>query len=265
MPKVASLHVHPVKSLRGISVREARLERRGLRHDRRWMIVDAGGRYVTQREHPRLALVDVAIEAETRRLVVRAPGESALIVPFDAGGARREVEIWKDRVAAVSVSEEASAYFTRDLGAPMDLVLMPDDVERAVSSRHGRAGDVVGFADAFPLLLVSTSSLDDLCARMGARMAVERFRANIVVEGAPAFAEDGWKTVRIGGVGFRVAKPCERCAIPTVDIETGAAGKEPLATLATFRRSGAKVTFGQNLAHDGVGVLRVGDEVEVVG
>jgi uncharacterized protein YcbX len=260
---VQSLHVYPVKSLRGVALSEAHVERRGLRHDRRWMLVDAAGRYVSQREEPRLSLVDVALDEAARRLVVRAPGEGELEVPFEPRGPRREVQIWRDRVAAASVSAEASSFFSRYLAQPVDLVFMPDDVERAVNARYGRAGDVVGFADAFPFLLTNTASLDELCARMGRAIPMARFRPNIVVTGAPAFAEDAWKTLRMGGIGFRVVKPCERCTIPTVDIETGERGKEPLATLATFRKTGAKVYFGQNLAHDAEGLLRVGDAVEL--
>jgi uncharacterized protein YcbX len=264
VPTVQALYVYPVKSLRGIPLAEGRVERRGFRHDRRWMIVDGDGRYVTQREHPRLSLVDVAVDEDARRLVVRAPRVGELVVPFDARGERREVTIWRDSVGALDVSAEADEFFSSYLGVAAHLVFMPDEVERAVNPRYARPGDVVGFADGYPFLLTTTASLDDLCARMGSTIPMQRFRPNIVVAGADAYAEDGWRVLRIGGLSFRVTKPCERCTIPTVDYETGERGKEPLATLATYRQVGAKVLFGQNLAHDGEGTLHVGDDVEVV-
>jgi uncharacterized protein YcbX len=263
MPAVSSLHVYPVKSLRGVAVDELRVERRGPRHDRRWMLVDEAGRFITQREHPRLALVDVAIDEGGRRLHVRAPAQGELEVPFEPAGQRREVEIWDDRVTASSVSEEARAYFSRYLEAEVDLVYMPDESERAVDPRYALAGDIVGFADGYAFLLANEASLDDLQGRMGSPIPMARFRPNVVVAGAPAFAEDTWTSLRIGALSFRVTKPCERCPIPTIDIETAERHKEPLATLATFRRSGKAVLFGQNLAHDGEGWLRVGDAVEV--
>jgi hypothetical protein len=263
--RVRSLYVYPVKSLRGIGVEELRVERRGPRHDRRWLLVDETGRFITQREEPRLALVDVAIDETGGRLVVNAPELPSLVVSFEPRGARREVVIWNDTVTAVSVSAEAATYFSRYLGMPVDLVHMPDDVERTVDPRYARAGDIVGFADAYPFLLVSQASHDDLCARMGEVIPVARFRPNIVVEGALPYAEDGWTSVRVGAIRFRVAKPCDRCPIPTIDIATGVRHAEPLKTLATYRKREHKVYFGQNLAHDGEGVVRVGDLVEVTG
>ncbi|HEY6459193.1 MAG TPA: MOSC N-terminal beta barrel domain-containing protein [Polyangiaceae bacterium] len=265
MLRVRSLYVHPVKSLRGIGVQELQVERRGPRHDRRWLLVDETGRFITQREEPRLALVDVAIDDAARRLVVKAPGLAALMVPFEPSQARRRVVIWNDTVTAASVSAEAATYFTRYLGMPVDLVQMPDDVERAVDPRYGRPGDIVSFADAYPFLLVSQASHDDLCVRMGEAIPVTRFRPNIVVEGAPPYAEDGWTSLRIGPITFRVAKPCDRCPIPTIDIETGLRHAEPLKTLATYRKREHKVYFGQNLSHDGEGTVRVGDPVEATG
>jgi hypothetical protein len=254
-----------VKSLRGIGVQELRVERRGPRHDRRWLLVDEAGRFITQREEPRLALVDVAVDEATRRLFVSAPAMGPLMIPFEPGLGRREVVIWNDTVTGVSVSTEAAAYFSRYLGAPVDLVHMPDDVERAVDPRYARAGDIVGFADGYPFLLVNQASHEDLCARLGDGIPVTRFRPNIVVEGALPYVEDDWISVRIGAITFRVTKPCDRCPIPTIDIDTGERHAEPLRTLATYRKRDHKVYFGQNLAHDGEGVLRVGDLVEVTG
>lgn len=140
---------------------------------------------------------------------------------------------------------------------------MPESTERTVNPAYGRLGDIVSFADGYPFMLLSQASLDDLNARLPVPLPMRRFRPNLMVAGATPFAEDTWKRVRIGNVVFRVAKPCERCIIPTVDPQAGVfAGKEPLRTLATYRKVGSKVLFGQNLIAEGMGVLRVGDSVQ---
>jgi hypothetical protein len=251
--RVESLHVYPVKSARGIALESAAIEERGFEHDRRWMVVDARGRFVSQREEPRLALLAVAVEAS--ELVLSTPGMPVLRVPLAPRGARRPVRIWDDPCEAVSVGPEAAAWLGDLFGAPSDLVYMPDDVRRPRP---------VGFADAYPFLLLSTASLDDLNRRLERPLPMNRFRPNIVVSGCAAFAEDAWRRIAIGGIPFAVAKPCARCAITTIDQETGERGVEPLRTLAAFRRVGTEVMFGQNLLHEGRGVVRVGDAVEVL-
>jgi uncharacterized protein YcbX len=140
---------------------------------------------------------------------------------------------------------------------------MPDDVERAVSPDHSRPGDIVGFADGFPLLLATTASLEDLNARLTVPVPMNRFRPNVVVEGCSPWEEDGWTQVTVGQVPFRVAKPCGRCVIITTDQRTGERGVEPLRTLATFRQKDGKVNFAQNCVPDADGVLAVGDELRV--
>lgn len=260
MPTVSALHVYPIKSCRGVSVDRAEVVRRGLAHDRRWMVVDAGGRFVTQRAQPRMALVDVAIEGDALRL--EAPGMGALLIPLEVErGERRAVEVWGDRCEGV-VHGEASAWFSSFLGIACALVHMPADVERAVEPESARPGDLVSFADGFPFLLTSEASLDDLNGRLVEPVSMIRFRPNIVVRGAPPFAEDGWGPVRIGSLGFVVAKKCVRCTIPTVDPQSGRRGKEPLRTLARYRNEDGEVMFGVNLVHDGAGEVRVGDSVE---
>ncbi len=257
---VRSLHVYPVKSLRGIDVPRAAVGDRGLEHDRRFMLVDEGGRFLTQRALPRMSLVSVAMDPPLLRL--RAPGQADLRVPLRPGGGDRlVVEVWRDRCEALSLGAEAAAWCSAFLGVAARLVYMPDATIRATSS--ARAPGRVGFADAYPFLVVSEGSRAEL-ARRGADVPMERFRPNIVVDGAAPFAEDGWTRFRIGPVTFRMTKPCVRCAITTVDPATGAfAGAEPLRTLATFRRSEEGVLFGMNAVHDGTGTIALGDAVEV--
>ncbi len=269
---LSGLRVYPVKSAAGIRVERAEVVSTGLRYDRRWMVVDAGGTFLTQREEPRLALVRTALEDDV--LVLTAPGAGRLALPLDeaadpdAGRGLREVRVWGEAVRAQAASPDAAAWISGHLGREADIVRFPDAAERPVDPDFAREGDRVAFADGYPFLLIGEASLEDLNRRLGAPLPVERFRPNLVVRGTAPFAEDGWRRIRIGGVTFRVVKACVRCAITTVDQETAAVGKEPLRTLATFRRVGGprsgKVAFGQNLLHDGVGALRVGEELEVL-
>lgn len=259
---LVSLHIHPLKGARGIRVESATVEPSGLRHDRRFMLVDAQGGFVSQRSHPRLALVRTAIEGETLRLAL--PGGEAVVVPLRPDGPRREVEVWGDRCEAVRVGGEPSALLSGFLGEQVELVHMPEDVRRPVDPAYAREGEHVSFADGFPLLLASLESLADLNARLATPVLMDRFRPNLVVEGAAPFAEDEHARVRVGALRFRMPKRCSRCTVTTVDQRTGEpAGPEPLRTLAGYRGEGRRVYFGQNLIPEGTGVLRVGDEVEL--
>ncbi len=260
MLTVRSIHVYPVKSLRGRSVATAEVGDRGFAGDRRFMVVDEDGRFLTQRALPRMSLVAAEVAGAALRL--SAAGHGTVEVPLrpDAGAART-VQVWRDRCDAVSAGEPAARWLTAFLGRPCELVYMPDETLRATDAAHGPGR--VGFADAYPFLVASTSSLAEL-ARRGADVPMERFRPSLVVDGAPPFAEDGWKRLRVGPVAFRVTTACVRCVVTTVDPELGAtAGDEPLRTLATFRRSPDGVTFGVNAVHEGSGTIRVGEPVEI--
>jgi uncharacterized protein YcbX len=262
---VAGLFVYPVKSCRGIALSAATVERRGLRHDRRFMIVDDTGRFVTQRTEPRLALVDVAIDE--RQVVLSAPGMAALHVEFaDASrrGERRRVQVWRDPVDALDCGERASGWTSEWLGRRSALVYMPDDTERVVNPKYGAGGDIVGFADGYPVLLASTSSLGDVNARLAEPVPMDRFRPNLVVSGSAPWAEDDWARIQVGAVAFRVVKPCDRCTVTTVDQRTAARGVEPLRTLATFRSKENEVLFAQNCIPDASGTIAVGDPVAVL-
>ena len=261
MPTVSALYVYPIKSARGVRVAEAEVEGRGLEGDRRWMLVDANGRFLSQRTHPRLARVDVRLTPEG--LEVEAPGQGRLSIatPRTSGRTVR-VQIWEDALDVRAAAPEAHAWFSEWLGMGVRLVYQPPDVRRAVDARYGAAGDHVSLADGYPLLLTTEASLADLNARLAVPVPMDRFRPNVVVAGTDAFAEDGWQAVQIGPVRFRVAKPCKRCVVITVDQTTGARqSKEPLRTLAYYRQRDGGVYFGQNLIPDGRGELREGDGV----
>lgn len=266
MSTVASLHVYPLKSAGGVDLASATVERRGLAGDRRWMLVDPDGKFISQRTHPELALVRVATYADGLQLEV--PEQPSLTVPFPGSSAEGlEVEVWGDRVEARLAGGVAHAWFADFLDADLRLVYMPPEARREVDEAFATGpNDIVSFADGYPLLLTNEASLDDLNARLEQPLPMNRFRPNVVVRGAEAWAEDGWRRLRIGDVMFRAVKPCGRCMVTTIDQQTAERGKEPLTTLAQFRRdpSTGKVNFGWNLIPETLGTISAGDGVEVV-
>ena len=260
--RVSGLFVYPVKGCRGLALDAARVGDRGFVHDREWMVVGPDGGFLSQRTHPRMALAEVALTDEL--LVVRAPGMADLVLPLGGGGAaRRPVTIWRDTVEAVSAGPAAAAWFSAFLGLDCELVRMPATTHRQVEPNRARPGDLVGFADAYPFLLISQGSLDELNRRLCEPLPMDRFRPNLVVDGCAPHTEDGWRTFAVGTVTFRVAKPCARCVVTTVDQRTGERADEPLGTLATYRLRDGKLLFGQNLIHDGRGMLCLGDRCVV--
>jgi len=262
---LTQINVYPVKSLGGLSVTKADVEPRGLRHDRRWMLVDRKGRFLTQRALPRMALVSACLTAGG--LTLAAPGMEPLTVPFEpqAPARRQSVQVWATVCEAAPVGEQTDGWFAEFLGVPCRLVFMPDDTRRPVNPNHAAGEGIVSFADGYPLLLLGEASLDDLNARLASPLPMNRFRPNLVVSGVPAYAEDEWTRVRIGSALFHGVKSCDRCGLITVDQETGeAAGPEPLRTLAAYRTKDQKVLFGRLLIPEGAGAVHVGDAVEVL-
>lgn len=261
--RISGLWIYPVKSCAGIAVASIELGERGLLHDREWMVADARGRFVSQRTHPEMALIRPVLEGD--RMFLTAPGREPLEIPLEPRPGRAvAVDIWRDRCRGLSEGPAAAAWLGALLGEAVTLVRMPPEEVRPVDPRYAGPGDRVGFADGFPLLLISRASLEDLNARLDEPVGMERFRPNLEVGGCGPFAEDTWRRLEIAGVGFRLAKPCARCVITTVDPATGRRGEEPLRTLAAYRRFGNKVLFGQNLIHEGRGILQVGDVVHVM-
>lgn len=258
---LSGLYVYPIKSCAGIPLKSADLSATGLRHDRRWMLVDETGEFMSQRSHPRMALISVGFS--TDGLIVTAPDMPELEIPLrQENGTRIDVRVWGDTNRGALVGEEADRWFGEFLDFPCRLVSKPEDDLRLVDSLYAEDGDQVGFADGFAFLLISEASLEDLNERLEESLPMNRFRPNFVVRGCPPYAEDGWSRLRIGSVPFRVAEPCPRCAITTVDQNTGVPGEEPLRTLATYRKTELGAVFGRNLIHDAPGTVRVGDLVE---
>lgn len=262
---LSALHVFPVKSGAALTCSEATVEPRGLVNDRRWLVVDAHGRFLTGRQLPRLTLIRAEPIAGGIRL--SAPATAPIVVAAPEGNAERiATTVWKDAVDAAACDGATDAWLSAYLGRPVRLAYMDAIVQRPVTLTHGRPGDVVSFADAFPLLLISQTALDALNARLPAPVSILRFRPNLVVDGTAPHAEDLWLRIRIGAIEFDVVKPCTRCVFTTVDFERGAfdAGGEPLNTLKSYRCGPNGVTFGQNLIARGTGVLRIGDAVTIL-
>lgn len=257
---LSAINLYPIKSLRGIPLTSARLDEFGLAGDRRWMVTDPSGQFVSQREEHRLALIHVAVDGTD--LVVGGAGEPDLRIARPAADSPTSaVTIWADECLAQDAGEEAAKWFSRYLGSPVRLKYMPESTVRIANRNYVPEPRRVSFADAYPILLIGEASLVDLNRRMEQPLPMNRFRPNLVVAGSEPFAEDGWKSIQVGSIAMDIVKPCDRCVTTTIDQATGVAGKEPLRTLAQFRKWNGQVYFGQNVVHRTPGTLVHGDPI----
>lgn len=258
--RLTGINIYPIKSARGIALSEWETDTFGLRYDRRWMVVDQSGRFITQRSHPRMALVSVKVGKGV--LHIDAPGMPTLETPLHpVATVLTDVVVWNFAGPSTWLGEEAALWFTRFLDTECSLVHMGDDVVRTANPLFAPEATRVSFTDGYPILLISEESLADLNDRLSQPLQMNRFRPNLVVAGAKAYAEDDWGKIEIGGMPLRVVKPCFRCAITTTDQATAERGREPLRTLATYRKVDGEVMFGQNVVHEATGKLRLGDPV----
>lgn len=262
MVHISQLYLYPVKSCRAVSLQRADVESRGFAGDRRWLIVNQNNEFITQRDEPKLALMHATYTPKGLRLSANSLDPIDVSFPI---GTYTNVKIWDDAVEAIAADKSASEWVSKFMGRRSKLVFMPSDSIRIVDQEFGRHGDIVSFADGFPLLLASESSLAQLNGHLEAKIPISRFRPSIVIDGAEPFAEDRWKEIKIGDGSFRVVKRCARCKVTTIDQDTGTpTGNEPLKTLAAVNAEGNEVFFGQNLIPNGECVIRVGDDVTIV-
>lgn len=264
--RLSEINVYPVKSLKGIPLNEARVEDRGLKFDRRWMLVDEKGKFITQREFPVMARLETSVEPALLRVAFDG---TKIEIPFaDEPTENLRVAIWNSSVRSAVYPPETNEWFSDVLGTSCRLVVMPESSKRPVNPIYAvrKFRNTVSFADGYPFLLIGESSLADLNSKLAEPVPMNRFRPNFAVAGSEPFAEDRWKKIRIGSTIFHVVKPCERCVITTIDQAAGdKTGTEPLKTLASFRTKNKKVLFGQNLiADEPGGILRVGDPIEII-
>jgi uncharacterized protein YcbX len=259
---LSAITLYPVKSLAGISVSSWPLTKTGLQYDRKWMLIDNDGQFLSQRWLPRMALIKTALSGS--HLILSASGIEDLSLPLtQTDGDIINSTIWHDQCAARSVSREADQWLSSFLNLDCRLVYQPDEMVRQVDPHYGKPSDIVAFSDGFPFLIISENSLVSLNREMQLNLPMSRFRPNLVISGCPGYAEDSWREISIGAIDFRLPKPCSRCAIPTIDPETAQSGKEPLRTLNRLRKWQNNVYFGQNALHNQCGILTVGDTVQV--
>lgn len=246
--QLQDIYTYPIKSLGGIRLDKAKVEEKGLKYDRRWMLVDRDGRFLTQRKYPEMALLQTKITDGGISVFDKENPSRQILVPYDSGSARyRMVTIWEDRVEAQIVNSGISLWFSEVLKIECELVFMPPSTRRKLQPEYAVNGESVSFADGMPYLLIGQSSLDDLNSRLSNPVPMNRFRPNLVFSGGSPFQEDEWDTVTIGDARFKITKPCARCVVTTVDQQTGEKGREPLTTLSTYRNRDGKVMFGQNM------------------
>lgn len=262
-PFLSNMYVYPVKSLAGMEVSHWQVNEKGLLYDRKWMLVDDENLFLSQRRLPRMALIKTAIDAD--RLILSAPEMENIALPLSdaAEGEELLTQIWKDECIGRRISTEVDEWFSDFLKTPCRLVYQPDETVRTVDPDYAKATDKVNFSDGFPFLIVSEASLTTLNQAMGLELSMARFRPNLVIADCEAYAEDRWRQIRIGDIGFRLPKPCSRCAVPSIDPETAQKDSEPLTTLNRLRKWHNKVYFGQNALHNGQGELHIGDKVVV--
>jgi len=266
---LSEINIYPVKSLAGITLKEAKIERRGLEFDRRWMLIDENNKFLTQREFPKMATVKTEILPDG--LLVSNNGNSLKVAFEPETVETKTVQIWQSRCEAKIYENTVNEWFSDALQTNCKLARMPDETQRKVNYFYRvEKDDHVSFADGYPFLLIGENSLADLNSRLSESLPMNRFRPNFVVTDSDGFAEDAWKKIKIGASVFHVVKPCARCVITTIEQTTGEKdGKEPLKTLAEFRTPKRsvkkKILFGQNLIAENAGdILKVGDKIEVL-
>ena len=253
--ELTGLYVYPIKSAAGIRLDAAPVLERGFEHDRRFMLVDREGHQATARQHPKL--LAVRTEFAAGGIGVSAPAMPGLRLPLRTEGEARQVRVWADWMPGLAVGAEADGWFSEFLGAHVHLVWMPDWSERRMNPAFGPSR--LSFADGNPLHLVNEASVRDLESRAGRTLGVERFRPNLVVRGPPAYAEDGWASVRFGTLELKLHEPCARCMVVNLEPDGTRPGPEPLRSLAAYRRDGKSVLFGQHLHALSEGTLRTGE------
>ena len=260
MQSLTELYIYPIKSTKGVQLPQALVEEKGLKDDRRYMLVDLQGEFITGRTHPQLTQVN--IEFSKKGLYVSAPNHPSFYVQPDNFSAQTlNVNIWSDSLQAQHCHAEYDQWFSRFLDEPCQLVYFSEASIRCVKNKKTQ----VGFADGYPLLLINQASVDQLNTLLDKPVSALHFRPNLVIKGDFPFIEDTWARIKIGEVEFDVSKPCSRCNFTNVDPKTGKADLEqPFKTLAEFRFNEGEVDFGQNLIPLNEGIIRSGDRIEIL-
>jgi uncharacterized protein YcbX len=261
---ISQLLIYPVKSLGGISVKSAVLTDRGFEYDRRFMLIDAQNRFVTQREFPELAFFKTAILGDQLSITDKRDGSSVAVSLIAVEGEQIGVQIWDDCCQAILLDSTVADWFSARLSQPVRLVYMPDDSQRPVDPAYAAKGELTSFSDGYPVLIIGAESLKGLNARLENPIPMDRFRPNIVFSGGYPHVEDTFNAFRAGDVQLHAVKPCARCVMTTTDQETGQRTAEPLKTLSKYRSQHNKIYFGQNLLASNTCEVRLGDHLIVL-
>ena len=258
--RLSEIWIYPIKSMGGIRLASAKVFEKGLQNDRRWMLVDEDGIFMTQRIYPSLALFK--LESSTSGFKIRFMDDT-IALPYHHSTLPVEIQtkIWDDEVTTFEVSEFYSHWFSGKLGKKCRLVYFPEQNRRAVDVNYQISHENVSLSDGYPLLIIGQHSLDDLNNRLEIPLPMNRFRPNLVFTGGEPYEEDSWKEFTVGNNKFVGVKPCSRCVVTTVDQNTGEKGKEPLVTLAKYRQHENKIYFGQNVLSIDHHEIHEGDEI----
>jgi uncharacterized protein len=266
---ISQIWIYPIKSLGGIQIQYARVLPKGLEFDRRWMLVDETGRFMTQRVHPKMALFKLSLNGNHITVTFKSqrqePVYSSVIIDGYAQALGKVVHatIWDDAVETVEVDNKISQWFSEQLQMNCRLVSFPENNPRAVDPKYSVNNEHVSLADAYPFLIIGQSSLDDLNKRLDEPVPMNRFRPNFVFTGGEPYEEESWREFKIGQNKFVGVKPCARCVLTTVNQDTAEKGVEPLLTLSGYRKVNNKVLFGQNLVALDHTTVQVGDAIIV--
>ncbi len=262
---VTRLIVYPVKSLAGIELQESEVDAMGLKYDRRWMLVSPEGKFLSQRTLPQMALIKTSLTKDGQLTLSMDHKVPHVVAAIDKNAEKMDVIIWGDQLQVQKVGAESDAWLSDCLGVDCHLVYIADEVVRQCDLEFAEEGERTGFADGFPMLFISEESLQDLNQRLDEEVDMRRFRPNVVIAGCEAYAEDKLKDFLISGVPMKGVKLCSRCPIPMVDPDLGKrVGKEPIATLSSYRKWDNKVFFGINVIHQQPGIISVGDCLESI-
>jgi len=261
---VSGIYVYPIKSLGGISLTESLVEEKGLQYDRRWVLTDNTGLFITQRKYPLLSLLQVSISDDMVTVFQKEnPKQKISFGITQQVGEQIPVTIWDDLTTGIEVDTTVSKWFSDYMNMEVKLLRMPDQERRNVDPRYAGNDEIVSFADGYPCLIIGQSSLDELNTKLEKPVLMDRFRPNIVFTGGEPHAEDGIKDFEIDGISFSAVKPCARCVLVTVDQQHGTKSSEPLKTLSKYRTLNNKIMFGQNLIHKGTGTIKIGSEIKI--
>ncbi len=257
MMHLTHIYIYPIKSLEGIAIQHSNLDCFGLENDRRWMLVDDNGLFVTQRKNASLC--------DATRLTVthQKNKDFKVVIPIESSSTlKMNVQVWDDQCEAQIIAPEIDNAFSQVLGESVHLVKMPLETKRQVNTQYAELGTVTAFSDGFPLLIIGQASLDHLNSKLDEPLTMQRFRPNLVFEGGEPHLEDQKRKFSIGSAVFKGVKPCSRCVITTINPSTAQKGVEPLRTLSTYRLQDGKVMFGMNVIHQPNTTIKVGDEIK---